>query len=399
MMKNRYLENFNSIVKIKVEGKNINNYIDKLIKRKINIIKIIPISYKEVHIILNINEYKKLKKIKTVLYKITIISYMGKLKLKKTIKKNSILLSFLLLGVILIILLSRIIFKVEVIHQDKSIRLLLTDELKKYNIKKYSFKKNYKELESIEDKILKNNKDKLEWIEITETGTKYTVRVEERKINEKKEEKQYQNIISKKDAIITSVKAISGEKLKTINDYVKKGDIIIAGYITLPDNSKVPTTASGEVLGEVWYKVKIDYPFIYQEKKLTGRKKTVYAIYFFNKRIGLFNFNKYKTFSSKIKILIKKSFPNIYLVKEKQYETKVLDEVYTEDMAKNKGVDYIKQKLMKENIDIKEIKEVKILTSSSDEDSIKMNLFIKAIERIDNISILDENSLTKESIN
>ena len=396
-MKNRYMEKLSSIVKVTVEGKNINNYISRIIKKKIEIIKLTPISYKEAHLIMKYSEYQKLKNIKTIIYKVTLLSYMGRLKIEKNIHKNSILLLFLVLGIILIGFLSKFIFSIEVIHQDKQVRELILNELKKYNIKKYQLKKTYQELEKIENKILENNKNKLEWIEITETGTKYTVRVEERKINNKKEEKQYQNIISKKEAILVSVKAKSGEKLKTTNDYVKKGDVIIAGYITLPNNTKIPTVAEGEVLGEVWYNIKIDYPFVYQESKLTGKSKTVIAVYFLNKRIGLFNFNQFRTFSLKNKILCKSLLLNIRLVKEKQYETIVKDEVYTEDIAKTKAIDYIKNKLKKNNPNIKEIKEVKILTSSSDEDSMKLNLFVKAIENIGEEALLDKNILEKES--
>ena len=391
------MEKLSSIVKVKVEGKNINNYISRIIKKKIEIIKLTPISYKEAHLIMKYSEYQKLKNIKTIIYKVTLLSYMGRLKIEKNIHKNSILLLFLVLGIILIGFLSKFIFSIEVIHQDKQVRELILNELKKYNIKKYQLKKTYQELEKIENKILENNKNKLEWIEITETGTKYTVRVEERKINNKKEEKQYQNIISKKEAILVSVKAKSGEKLKTTNDYVKKGDVIIAGYITLPNNTKIPTVAEGEVLGEVWYNIKIDYPFVYQESKLTGKSKTVIAVYFLNKRIGLFNFNQFRTFSLKNKILCKSLLLNIRLVKEKQYETIVKDEVYTEDIAKTKAIDYIKNKLKKNNPNIKEIKEVKILTSSSDEDSMKLNLFVKAIENIGEEALLDKNILEKES--
>ena len=390
-MRNRYLDKWKSILKIKVEGKNINNYIKKIITNKINIIKLIPISNKEIHIILTYPEYQKLIKIKTIIYKTTILSYMGSLKIKNNLKKNNILIFFTLLGIISLIILSRFIFKVDIIHQDKSIRILMKEELDKYNIKKYHLKKSYQELENIEDKILKNNKDRLEWIEIIEIGTKYIVRVEERKITKEKIKKPYQNIISRKEGVIVKITAKSGEKLKTTNDYVKKGDIIIAGYITLPDNSKVPTEAIGEVLGEVWYTTKLDYPFIYQESKLTGKRRTTYSIYFNNKKI--FNNKKYHTFKSKNKILLQSLILNICLVKEKQYETKVLDEVYTEDIAKNKAIDYIKRKLMKDNPYIKEITEIKILTSTSDEDSIKLNLFIKAIENIGEESILDKSIL------
>ena len=392
-MRNRYLENLNSIIKIKIEGKNINNFITRIIKKKIEIIKLIPISYKEVHLIIKYSEYKKIKNIKTILYKITILSYMGNLKLKKNIKKNIILIIFIILGISLLLLLSKIIFSIEVIHQDKEIRQLVLKELKKYNIKKYKLKKTYKQLEKIEDKILENNKTKLEWIEITELGTKYIIRVEERKTENQKAKKTYQNIISKKEAVITNIKAKSGEKIKGINDYVKKGDIIIAGYITLPNNTKIPTIAEGEVLGEVWYKVKIDYPFIYQESTLTGNSKTILSIHFLKKRISIFNFKTYHTFTSKNKTLIKSLLLNIKLVKETQFETKVLDEVYTEDIAKNKAIDYIKNKLKKDNPNIKEIKDAKILTSTSDEDSIKLNIFIKAIENIGEESLLDKSIL------
>ena len=392
-MKNRYLENLNSIIKIKVEGKNINHYISRMIKKKIEIIKLIPISYKEVHLIMKYSEYQKLNSIKTILYKVTVLSYMGKLKIKKNIQKNAFLIVFTLIGIVIIILLSRLIFSIEVVHQDKKIRQLVLNELKKYNITKYKIKKNYQELEKIEDKILENNKKELEWLEITEVGTKYIIRVEERKINREKEEKQYQNIISKKEAIIVSIKAKSGEKLKETNDYVKKGDIIIAGYITLPNNTKIPTVAEGEVLGEVWYNIKIDYPFVYQESHLTGKSKTVYALHFFKKRIGIFDFNTYHTFSTKNKTLLKSQLLNIKFVKEKQYETKILDEVYTEDIAKNKAIDYIKTKLKKDNLNIKEIKDIKILTTSNDENSIKLHLFVKAIENIGEESTIDQNTL------
>ena len=61
-MRNRNIEKLDSIIKIKIEGKNIDNYIRRLIKRKINIKKLIPISYKEVHLIITSKEYDKLIK-------------------------------------------------------------------------------------------------------------------------------------------------------------------------------------------------------------------------------------------------------------------------------------------------------------------------------------------------
>ena len=380
-MKNKYFEKFDSIIKIKITGINIDNYIRRIIKRKINIIKLIPISHKEVHIILKYQEYKKITKYNTT-YKISIIEEYGILNIKNKLKKNNIFIPLIIISIIVITLLSNIIFSIDIIHSDKQIRTLISEELNKYNIKKYTFKKTYKQLEKIEEKILENNKDKLEWIEIEEYGTKYIVRIEERKLNQEQEEYQYQSIITTKNAIITEVNATKGEIIKNKNDYVTKGETIISGYITHPDNTQTPTMAKGTIFGEVWYTVKVEYPYVYQEENLTGRNKTIFVLNFINKRLSLFDFSKYKSFKTKDTILLKNNILNINLTKEKQYELIVIDEVYTEDEVINKAIDYSKEKLLKENNKIKEIKDIKILSQESKDSVIILNLFIKAIEDI-----------------
>ena len=393
-MRNRYLVKYDRIVKVSVVGKNVNRYIARVVKEHIHIIQLIPVSYRCVHLIMKFSEYQKLKNIKSVLYQVTILSYMGSLKVKKKFKSNLILLFFLLLGLLGLIFLSHVIFSVDVVHQNREIRDLIRDELRKENVATFQFKKTYDELEDIEERILNRNKDRLEWIEIVAYGTKYIVHVEERKINQEKEISGYQNIVSRKEGVIVSIQAKSGEKVKFVHDYVKKGDIIIAGYVTLPNNSRVPAPAIGEVLGEVWYLVKIDYPFIYQETKVTGKSKTVYSICFLNKRFGLFDFHEYHTYSFKNRVLFSSFIPFVSFVRERQYETVVYDEVYTEDMVKGKTFEYVSDKLKKDNSFIKEISDIRILSSSSDEDSIQFQLFVKAIENIGVAVPLDVNSLS-----
>ena len=209
-MRNRYLEQYNRRVKVRIVGSNINNYLKRIIKKKVRIICLIPVSYREVHVILDYSEYKKLLELKSI-YEVSLLENLGSKRLEEKLGKNAILLTFMVLGLVIIIFLSRIVFSVEIVHQDREVRELLKEELKKLGVVKYSLKKNYKELSTIRDRILEDNKNLLEWIEISSYGTKYIVRVEERKLNEEKEEFQYQSIISKKDAVLTSVEAIRGE--------------------------------------------------------------------------------------------------------------------------------------------------------------------------------------------
>lgn len=379
-MKNTFFNKFNSIIKIKIEGRNINNFIKRIIKNNINIIKYIPISYKEAILIIRYEDYLKIKKIKTI-YEITVISKYGRLKIKEKLKQNKYLLFFLIMGIILLYTLSNIIFNIEVIHSSSEVKNLVYKELKENGIKKYIFKKSYEEIEKIEEKILEDNKDKIEWIEITETGTSYIIRVEERKIKEDNDDNVSYDIVSSKNAIIYSIEATSGEKVKKINDYVTKGDVIISGSITKPDRNKIIGTAKGEVYGEVWYVVEVDYPFIYKEETQTGKVKEVYVINFLGHRISLFDFNKFKTYSVNPKILLNNNFLPINLVKEKQYELNVIDEYYTEEEVIDNAIELAKDKLLT-NKTIKEIKDITILEENNYSSKISLKLFISVIENI-----------------
>lgn len=395
-MKNNIIWKLNKIIEIKVSGKNVHNYIKRvIIKNKINILKLTYLNYKEVLIILKYEDYLKLSKYKSI-YNIEVIKKYGRLKLIEKIKKNSILITFLILGIILIIFLSKFIFSIEVIHSSTEIRNLLYKELENYGIKKYTFKKKYTTLEKIENKILKNNKDKLEWIEIIESGTKYIIKVEERKLNNTKEEYQYQSIIASKNCILYEIDAIKGEKVKQVNEYAEKGDTVISGYITLPNGTTNITMAKGRILGEVWYTIEIEYPYTYYEEKLTGKSKKFYVFNFFNVKIPLFQFNKYRSFNKQNKIIFKNNILDISFSKEIQYELEIISNIYTHDEAINKAITLGLNKLKEDNNKILEIKDEDILNTTDTKNGVYVKLFVKAIEDVSEIKQIAHPPLNEE---
>ncbi len=393
-MKNTFWRKFERIVEVKVTGKNINSYIKRfIIKRHINIFKITYLDYHSVLLILRYDDYLKLVKYKSI-YDIRIVKRYGSLRFRDFLIRNYILFISVFLGISLIIFLSNLIFSIDVIQTSSGIRNLVLDELEKYGIKKYRFKKTYKQLEEIENKIIENNKDKLEWIEITSMGTKYIVSVEERILNSDEEVFQYQNIISKKNCVLYEVTASSGEKLKKANEYVKSGDVVISGYITKTDGSSFMTMAKGRVLGEVWYMINIDYPYTYYEEKFTGKKKKVYVINFLNKKINLFQFKKYHTFNIKKKVILNNNLINISFVREVQYEVEVISDIYTYDEAIEKAIEIGKNKLISDNNNnnIIKIKDVDIISSVDKGNSVSVKIFVKVIEDVSEIEKINIDS-------
>ena len=345
-MDNKILNKFNNTIKIKITGKNIDRFIKRLYKNNIEILSLNNLSRNSILITINMSDYEKVNKIKSI-YNIEKKSIGGTIKLKKNIYKYRFLLISLLFGYFIILILSNVIFEVQVIHSNRDIRNLVINELKKYDIKKYSFKKNFKKLNEITNKILDDNKNDLEWISIENVGTKVLVKIEERKLN--KNEKSYpkQNIVAKKSGIIKKVVAKDGVIIRNINDYVKKGEVIISGEIMDTYNEKLLDTvsASGNVYAEVWYTVDMEYPLIYSKEEETGKKKEVYELEFFDKRISLFDFNKYEHSNDTYKIVLENRLLPFRLLKTLKKEVKKDDEVLLVEEALIKSMESAKNKI------------------------------------------------------
>lgn len=374
----------NNCVEVKVIGKNINNYIKWLVSKKISIIKLNIIKHNELNLIIDYKDYKILTGYSKT-YEVSIIKKYGKLKIIDMIKNNIVILSCLLVSIAFLYLLSNMIFSVDVIYNNQELSSMVKKELAKYNIKKFKFKKDYQYLENVKEQILKDNKENLEWLEIEESGTKYLVKLVERKKEVQEKDYQYQSITSSKDAIIKSIKAYSGEKSKIVNQYVKKDEVVINGILTKPDGSNIYTKAKGLAYGEIWYKVSVEYPLYYQEESVTGKSRNVISISFLNKKIPLFPYKKYKQFKSTSSIIIENNLVPIKFVKEKLYEVNIKEEIYTEEEAIDRAIELSKQKMLASNDKIIEITKVMVIDKESQNSKIKLNLFVSVIEDITKI--------------
>lgn len=388
-MKNTFLNKIESSVRVKITGKNVNNYLKRLIANKIDLIDLKYNSHNEAVVTIKYSDYLKLKTVRSS-YDVKVTNTYGKLRIRNKMKRSYILLSSIILGIALIILLSNIIFSIEVIHTNKSVIELVGNELNKNGLKKYTFKKKYKDIKKIEDKILNDNKDKLEWISIDIIGTKYVVRIEERKIKNENNDNIYQDIVASKSGVIKKIIALSGEKKYEIDNFVSKGDTIIKGSITKPNNEVILTHASGLVYAEVWYQISVEYPYQYKEEILTGNKKNIYYLKFINKRLELFNFKKYKNFQKEPKILLYNNILPISLVKEKQYEVNIIDEIYTTEEVINKAITLAESRLMSSNKKIDKIERVSIIKKEEYDSKIRLDLFISVIEEIGEVKTLNE---------
>ena len=377
-----------SKIKLNVKGKNIERFIKRLKINNIDLLKIEYIKYNEINIIIYKKDYDKLLELKTI-YDVNIENIYGIIKLREVINIYKYIAIFILFGIFILLFLSNVIFHVDVIHNDKELRTFLLNELENYGIKKYNFKKNYKELQDIKNDILNKYQDKIEWLEIEESGTSYIVRVEPRIIPDNEVSYEKQNVVASKSAIIKKIITKSGEVVKNINSYVNRGDIIISGNIYLNEELKDTIKADGTIYGEVWYNVKVEYPYVYSEIKEKDNYQDVYVLKIFNKEIE-FTFNKFKDKKIEENIILKHNLLPISLVKQHQQEIETISLLLTSEEANDKAIIEAVKKMNEKLTEEERIINYKVLNSSVEEDKVIAEVFFTVYEDITSYSRIEE---------
>lgn len=357
---------------VKLNNIGISIYDNKIINNYI----LVKIRYKD---------YKRIKKY-LISYDISIYGNTGIYKIKEIINKYIVFVIGSIIGIGFLFLANNTIFKVVIKSNNDNICKLLENELNRYGLGKMKLKKKHREVEKIVNNILDNNKDILEYIEVKYKGLIMEVEVTEK--IDTNEEKTYNNcnIIAKTDAKISSLNVYRGVSLKEINDYVLKGEVILSGSIIHNEELKNEVCASGEVYGEVWYKVIIEVPFIENYIEYTGKNR-------YNLNIKI-NDNDYQIFKSRIKNK-KEIKSNIYklndfeinLVKEKEYV--INSKKLSENEAYNKGISMGIEKIKLTLLDNEEILLKKVLKKEVNDSTIYLEMFVVTKENIGQLQVIE----------
>ena len=375
----------NNLIKIKVSGKNVKNYLKRLNDHQINIYKINYLN-KEIEIFINEKNEEKAYELKTI-YELEKLDEFGIRKLFQKIEKNFILIILLILNVIFINYLANYIYKVEIIENKVELKKYINQILVKNNIKPYAKKKSYKTIEKIKNKILLENKDHIEWIEIIESGVKYIVKVEERIKKEAKEEFEYQNIVASKEGIVKKIIASNGQVVVAKNDYVKKGDVLISGIIRLNGEEKNMIKASGVVYAETWYKVKTSEELYKNVHEITDECTKGFKLQFFNKSFKFYS--KYKYEEIKEKIWVRSIILPIYISYDNSCKINYVNALQTYEEAKDQAILKARLEIEKNLKDEEKIISFKQLQVDLKDSKIIVETLFSVLEQISEIEEIE----------
>lgn len=368
----------NSLVLVSIKKHNYTDVVKFLVKNKIYYRDLV---LKDDEILLKVEkgDYKFLKSYFKSVY---LIKYLGLNGFLSFIKKHYILMCSFIVTYFILLVLSNVIFDIEIITNNNELKRVITLYLEDNDIKKYKFMKSNSELNKIKSSILEENKDTLEWVEIERKGTTYVINLTERVINDVSESTDKTDIVAKKDATIKYLITKSGTKLKEVNEIVKKGDIIITGNIIKNEEVVDTVKAEGEVYGEVWYTVNTTVPYTHVEYEKTGEVVNHIYVDLFGKKFTIMG--KYDTEYSMndVTTLIDKPYLFFKVMKEEKNIYKYVTHNLTEDEAYEEAIKR-SDKSINAKLGVDEyIIDKKVLKKNVYSSKIELEIFYRVYENI-----------------
>lgn len=337
-------------LEIKVEGYFIEKFINNCLKSNIFLWNIKRKRTTIMTCNVGVKNFKNIRKIlKQTKCRIKIEKKKGLPFTFNKYRKRKIFALLIFIILIIIAILSNFVWNIQIEGTEKISKDELIQTLKEEGLSIGKFKPGIETREIINKVRL--DRDDIAWIGIEITGTNAIVKVVE--AEEKPEivdEDEYCNIVATKDGVVTKIMAQNGTPLVKNGDLIKKGTVLIGGWLEGKYTGTRYVHSNGQVEAKVWYTQKERVYLKETKKEDTGEAQNKYSVNInnfiinFNKRVS--KFENYDTIEEAKKI---KLFSNFYLpielVKTTYKEYKVVEIAHTLEEAKTIGIERAKDKL------------------------------------------------------
>ena len=338
------------------------------------------------HTNISIKDFKKIKRItKQINCRVHIERKKGLPFFLDRYKKRKIFVIGLIAILLIIFGTSNFVWNIEVVGNEKINKDEIIQELKEQGLEIGTQKRKINKNEIINTIRLKRND--VSWVGINIKGTNVTVKIVE--TEEKPEiinQDEYCNIVANKDALIQKIDSTKGTSVVKEGDLVKKGSILIGGWMEGKYTGVRYVHGAGKVIGKVWYTETARVQLKEEKTEKTGKEEKKYKINFNNFQINLYKtlskFEKYDTIYTDKKVKI---FSDFYLpvsfTECNNFETISKTEEYTQEEAKNIAIERAEKKLAEQvtNSDDIQDKKINVITTN---DYVEVEVIYEVLENI-----------------
>lgn len=374
-------------VRVRINGPYPERFLNRCMEEEISIWHIKRISEDEIVCYMDVEDAKRVRPLlRMTRCKITFTQRWGGPFLLRRMISRSGFVSGILLFLTVMAVMSNMVWNIEVKGASPKVEHELRQVITEMGIKRGAFQFSLPSVEYIQRDVSELVSGAT-WIGVRQKGTTYEFEVVEQKLPEEAERYSPRHLISTKEAIIHSVFVEHGQALVRPNDFVRKGDMLVSGYIGKEDTEQELVPAKATILGEIWYKSEVSIPLESVTSTLTGEKITKHYLSFAGLDIPIWGFgkNKYQSFEEvdhkqPIKFF-KWSLPIQYR-KLDLMESSVHDRIYTKEEAINEAKKRAKVDLTKHIPEDAEIIGEKVLHETVENGKVNLRIHYQVIEDI-----------------
>lgn len=333
---------------LKVEGLNIERFLNMSIMNGINFWDIKRINITETYLKVSIGGYRSLKKIlRKTGCRVSIIDKGGLPFFIAKMNKRKMMGFGIAVFLFIILFMSSFIWSVEVTGAVNVNTKDIVSNLAELGVRPGAFKLNIPIYEIENNMLIRMGG--ISWIKVRLKGTRAYVEIKERVIPPKvvSEDKPC-NVVAARDGIIIKIVSSEGDVLVSPGDTVSKGQILVKGTIERELAEKRFVHASAEVEARTWYERSTAVPLDRLEKARTGNKAINIYLKWNNKRFNIKNSNiTYKSYDKierSTKLIDMDSFQlPLEIVIEEYWETTLKRRTLTVDEAKNEAASKVEK--------------------------------------------------------
>ncbi|WP_182200542.1 sporulation protein YqfD [Paraliobacillus salinarum] len=382
-------------VQLKIEGYRPELFFDLCARNQVHVWKIKKINETTCTGHMFIKDLKQMKKLrKQTRYKVYFVKKKGLPFLFKQTTSNRPFILGLIASFFFVLLLSNMVWSIDVQGVRPEIEKQIRTTLNENGVYKGKLKFTIRSVTDMQQLLLDEIPELL-WVGVKEKGTTYALEgVEKTQVSET-EESSPRHIVAKKNGVITDMYVSKGRPIVSVNDYVKKGDILVAGTLKEEQEEEsedkksknIYVAAQAEIYANTWYESTVSTPTEADYHVLTGDNKNKYYVTIGNVSFPVWGFFQKDYEDQQIEMekrplhFFQWTLP-IHIIKMNIHERDHIKEKRTKEEAKQIGIEQAKKNLQLQlGRDSKIIKE-KILHETAGNDKVKLRLYFTVKENI-----------------
>ncbi|MDQ0174182.1 sporulation protein YqfD [Bacillus chungangensis] len=385
-MKNQWMAFARGMVLVKLTGKGMERFINSLNRAHLSIWHVRRVGTDAIVFFIRLQDLSQLRKLaRKSECSIKLMYGKGLPFLWKRIWKNNGFLFGFTLFIALLFFLSNIIWNIQIKGASPEIEHKIQNELKDLGVYRGKLLFFVQNVEKIQHELTNRIPD-LTWVGVQIKGTTFDFQVVEKNTPKPRESQPAQHLIANKKAVIVDMFVEEGKPVVQVHDYVKKGQLLVSGFIGLEDKPKI-VSSRGKVWGQTWYKTTTEVALQTDFEVLSGSEKERRYLRIGNLNLLFWGFGKH-SFREYHQEDDEKSFQFLGFTLPVKYVKRTIreKETVTREWTEKEGVKRAQELALKDlraflPKDAKVIKE-NILHEQVKNGKVKLTIYFQVIENI-----------------